>query len=475
VKYEVIIGLEVHVELLTRTKLFCYCPNSFSTTPNENICEICLGFPGTLPQINGRAVHLALRALFALNCDISMYSWFDRKNYFYPDIPKGYQTSQYFVPLGSNGHLEVKTDDGGTTRIGITRIHLEEDAGKLVHGAGGNYSGVDYNRAGVPLIEIVSGPDVRSPFEARSYLETLKSIMQYAGVSDCKMEEGSLRCDANVSLRPYGSTGFGEKVELKNMNSFKAVEKALEYEVERQAGILDRGEKVTPQTRRWEEDKEETLLMREKLQAQDYRCFVDGEVAPLQLSKVHLEEARVKLPEMAASRVERYVNEYGLPRYDAEVLTASRDLSDYFEECLKHYPDPKQVSNWIMSEFLMHLNAEGMEPYDSGLTPKYLSELLKLIEKGYISGKIGKEVLQKTFYEGKTPVQVVEEEGLEQITDQAQLEELVDKVIEENPSSVEDYRNGKKKALGFLVGQVMKQTGGKANPQLVNQLFAEKL
>ncbi len=473
--YEVVIGLEVHVELLTKTKLFCSCPNSFSMTPNENICEVCLGFPGTYPQLNGNAVEVALKACLALNCDIAMYSWFDRKHYFYPDIPKGYQISQYFVPLGNNGNLEVGTEEGDKKRVGITRVHMEEDAGKLVHGISAGYSGADYNRAGVPLIEIVSEPEIRSPAEARSYLENLKSTMQYAGVSDCKMEEGSLRCDANVSLRPAGTTAFGEKVELKNMNSFKAVEKALEYEVKRQSGILENGEAVMPQTRRWEEGREETILMREKLQANDYRCFVDTEVTPIQLSPSDIKRAEEELPEMAPARVERYVEEYGLPRYDAEVLTSSKEVSDYFEACLKHYPEPKQVSNWIMSEFLMHLNAEGKGPFEVGFTPEYLAELLKLVDEGSISGKIGKEVLEKSFYREKPPRQIVEEEGLVQISDRGELEQLVERIIEENPSSVEDYRNGKDKALKFLVGQVMKETRGKANPQLVNQLFMEKL
>lgn len=474
-KYETVIGLEVHVELLTCSKLFCGCPNSFAADPNQNICEVCLGFPGTLPRLNARAVELALKALLALNCEIASYSWFDRKNYFYPDIPKGYQISQYFVPLGSRGYLELPNDDGEARHVGIKQIHLEEDAGKLVHGPSGTYSLVDYNRAGVPLIEIVSEPDLRSPVEARRYLEGLKSILQYSRVSDCKMEEGSLRCDANISLRRQGSGEYGEKVELKNMNSFKAVEKALEFEVQRQANLLDTGESISPQTRRWEEEREETVLMREKLESHDYRCFPDAELAPINVTEAELERLRQELPEMAASRASRYIDEYGLPGYDAEVLTSSLDLSEYFEASLEHYFNPKKISNWIMSEYLMHLNTEGKNPWETGLTPEHLGVLVKMVDEEVISGKIGKEVLEKTLHTGKSPEEIVEEEGLNQISDQEELAAIVEKVINNNPGPVADYKNGKKKAMGFLVGQVMKETGGKANPQVVNQLLSEHL
>jgi len=474
-KYEVIVGLEVHVELLTQTKLFCDCPNAFTVKPNQHICEVCLGFPGALPQLNAKAVELALKASLALNCQITRYSWFDRKNYFYPDIPKGYQISQYYKPLGSQGFMEIKNDKGESKYIGIARIHLEEDAGKLVHSQSGKYSLVDYNRAGVPLIEIVSEPELNSPAEARQYLENLKSILQYSRVSDCKMEEGSLRCDANISLRHHGSVEFGEKVELKNMNSFKAVEKALTFEVKRQSKVIDKGEKISAQTRRWEEDKEKTVAMRGKLESHDYRCFVDNELAPIHLIEEDISKAKKELPEMAADRLKKYLNEFCLPAYDAEVLTSSVDISDFFEATLDYYYSPKKVSNWIMSEFLMHLNAEGKNPWETGLTPGHLGELVKLVEEGSISGKIGKEVLEKSYGTGESPKKIVEQEGMTQISDEEQLTKIIEQVIKDNPGPAEDYINGKKKALGFLVGEVMKKTSGKANPQIVNKLLRESL
>ena len=472
--YQVVIGMEVHVELHTESKLFCSCPNSFSSQPNTNVCEVCLGFPGTMPLLNSYAVKQALKACLALNCEVAMHSRFDRKNYFYPDIPKGYQISQYYIPLGSNGVMEIETESG-QKRVGITRVHMEEDAGKLVHAPAGDYSMVDYNRAGVPLIEIVSEPDIRSSEEARLYLENLKSMMQYAGVSDCKMEEGSLRCDSNISLRPMGSTAYGSKVELKNMNSFRAVEKALEFEIDRQSKILDKGEEVIPQTRRWDETKEETILMRDKLEAHDYRCFVDPELAPVDLNISLIEETKSNMPEFAGEKIKRYVNEYGLPQYDAGVITADPDLANYFEECLQKYPHPKNLSNWLMGDFLSLVNEEGSDIKDVTFKPNYMVELLKLIDNGDISGKIGKEVLEKSFQSGKSPGNIVEEEGMQQISDESQLEEIVDRVIEDNPSSVNDYKSGKKKAMGYLVGQIMKATSGKANPQLVNELLQKKL
>lgn len=474
-EYEVVIGLEVHVELLTRTKLFCSCPNHFTSEPNRNTCEVCLGFPGSLPLLNREAVQKALTASLALNCQIALHSYFDRKNYFYPDIPKGYQISQYFVPLGAGGYLMVEDDSGAEKKIRIGRVHMEEDAGKLVHGDGGSYSAVDYNRAGVPLIEIVTEPDLRSPGESRRYLEQLKMILQYAQVSDCKMEEGSLRCDANISLRPVGSEMFGEKTELKNMNSFKAVEKALEYEIERQAALLRRGEQVIPQTRRWEESSQETIAMRGKLKAHDYRCFTDPELAPVELTLDEVEEARGRLPEMAARRAARFVAEYGLPPYDAGVLTATRAMAEYFEACLKLHNNPKAVSNWLMGDFSALLNAAGEDPDKCNFTPEHMAELLAMVEEKVISGKIAKQVLEKAFESGQPPRALVEKEGLMQISDSAELETLVEKVVADNPESAESYRAGKTKALGYLVGQVMKATGGKANPGLVNKLLAGKL
>ncbi len=477
-KYEVVIGLEVHVELLTGCKLFCACPNRFVPEPNVNTCPVCLGFPGILPQMSREALQQALTAAVALNCKVALYSYFDRKNYFYPDMPKGYQISQYHIPLGSSGYLEIEDDRGALKKVGIGRVHMEEDAGKLLHetaGASGGSSMVDYNRAGVPLIEIVSEPDLRSSLEARRYLEKLKSIMQYAGVSDCKMEEGSLRCDANVSLRNPGEEIFGIKTELKNMNSFRAVEKSLDHEIKRQAGILDSGEKVATQTLRWDEDRQETIVMRGKLEADDYRCFADPELAPIQLAETEVEKARHNLPEMAGERAKRFVEEYGLPEYDAGVLTASRCLADYFESCLEFFNKPKEVSNWVMGEFSAHLNNAGLEADQASFVPEDMAELLQMIDNQEISGKIAKEVLEKAFQGGKKPRRVVEEEGLLQISDQSELESIVDRIISENPDTVESYRGGKSKALGHLVGQVMKETRGKANPQLVNELLVKKI
>ncbi len=478
-KYDIVIGLEVHVELLTECKLFCTCPNRFVSEPNVNTCPVCLGFPGALPQMSSNALQQALTASVALNCDIALYSYFDRKNYFYPDMPKGYQISQYYVPLGSRGYLMIEDASGESKKVGIERVHMEEDAGKLVHvvssGSSGSDSMVDYNRAGVPLIEIVTKPDLSSPGEARLYLEKLKSVLQYARVSDCKMEEGSLRCDANISLRLIGDQLLGTKTELKNMNSFRAVEKSLDHEIKRQAAILDRGDEVVTQTLRWDENKQETIVMRGKLEAHDYRCFADPELAPIELTAGEVEKARAALPEMAEARAERFISKYCLPEYDAGVLTSSRCLADYFESCLELYNNPKEVSNWVMGEFSALLNNAGLEADQCSFKPEGMAELLKMIDDQLISGKIAKEVLEKAFKGGKPPRSVVEEESLLQISDQSELEAIIDQVISDNPDSIKSYRGGKTKALGFLVGQVMKATRGKANPQLVNELLIKKI
>ncbi len=473
--YEVVIGLEVHVELKTESKLFCSCPNCFVPEPNVNTCPVCLGFPGTLPRLNREAVKLALTASLALNCRIALRSWFDRKNYFYPDIPKGYQISQFYEPIGSRGSLTIEDDLGRPKVIRIGRVHMEEDAGKLIHSPTGDASLVDYNRAGVPLVEIVTEPDLRTPGDARRYLEKLKIILQYAGVSDCKMEEGSLRCDANISLRPSGSETLGSKTELKNMNSFKAVEKSLEHEIKRQRAILKSGKEVISQTLRWEEESQKTIVMRGKLQAHDYRCFADCDLAPIELTAEEVEEARAALPEMAEARAERFVHDYKLPDYDALMLTSSRGLADYFESCLEFYNNPKNVSNWIMGELSARLNSAGIEIESCSFGPEHMAELLRMIDENLISGKIAKDVLEKAFYSGKMPRRIVEEDGLLQISDQSELEGIIEKVIKENPDSVGNYRRGKTKAIGFLVGQVMKETRGKANPKLVNELLVKKI
>ncbi len=474
-EYEVVIGLEVHVELNTDSKMFCSCPTTFGAEPNTHVCPICLGMPGVLPVINRKAVEYTIRAALALNCQVAKYSKFDRKNYFYPDLPKNYQISQYDLPLATGGYVEISVD-GKKRKIGIRRVHLEEDAGKLLHeGTGPKTSLVDFNRTGVPLIEIVSEPDLRSPEEARLYLNKLRTILHYTGVSDVKMEEGSLRCDANVSIRPLGSEVFGTLTEVKNMNSFRAVERALAYEVERQKEILERGEKVERETRGWDENRRITVSMRGKEEAHDYRYFPEPDLVPLEISRDWVEEIQERLPDMPDERQARLVRELGLPEYDAEVLTSSKDLADFYDACVKHYPEAKTVSNWVMGEVLGYLNEKGLEITDLPFRPEDLAGLLRLIDKGTISGKIAKQVFQEMCKSGKAPETIVEEKGLKQITDESEIAAIVEKVMEDNPKVVEDFRGGKEKALGFLVGQVMKATRGKANPQLVNRLFRERL
>ncbi len=475
--YEVVIGLEVHAQLATETKIFCECSTEFGGEPNTHTCPVCLGLPGTLPVLNKKVLEYAILTGLALKCKISEYSKFDRKNYFYPDLPKAYQISQFDLPICKDGYIEIETEKG-MKRIGITRIHMEEDAGKLIHeGAIDKSTGslVDYNRTGVPLIEIVSEPDMRSPAEAREYLIQLKQILEYLGVSDCNMEEGSLRCDANVSVRPVGQQEFGTKAELKNMNSFKAVEKALEYEVGRQIELLEKGRKVIQETRTWDDNLNKTISMRGKEEAHDYRYFPEPDLVPLEVSKDWVAEMEKELPELPRERKGRFIEEYGLPGYDAGVLTADKALADFFEEGVKAYNDPKSVSNWVMGEFLRLLKEENIGVQGVKLTGKLLGEMLRLMEKGVISSKIAKIVFEEMFKTGKAPETIIEEKGLKQISDEDQLEELVLKVINENPEPVEDFKNGKEKAIGFLVGQIMKETRGKANPQMVNKLLKEKL
>lgn len=476
--YTVVIGLEVHTELETASKIFCGCSTKFGGDPNTQVCPVCLGLPGTLPVLNKRVVEFAVRTGLALNCEISEFSKFDRKNYYYPDLPKAYQISQNYLPICKNGHMEI-TVNGGTKRIGINNIHMEEEAGKSVHDSetivGSQYSLEDYNRTGVPLLEIVSEPDLRSVDEAIEYLQTMKSILEYIEVSDCKMQEGSFRCDANISLMPVGSTKFGNRVEMKNMNSFRAIQRALEYEVRRQAEVLDEGGTVLQESRAWDDRRGITVSMRSKEEAQDYRYFPEPDLMPIVVSKDWVKEIEAALPELPAARRARFVSEYGLPEYDALTLTYSKAMSDYFETAAKAYKDPKAVSNWMMGELSRLLNASGKEITDIRTTPAQLVEMLELIDKGTISGKIAKTVFEEMFNTGKSPETVVKEKGLVQISDTSEIVAIIEKVLEANPKSVEDYMAGKDKAVGFLVGQVMKQTAGRANPGMVNQLLKEKL
>ncbi len=477
-EYEAVIGLEVHAELKTQSKIFCACPTAFGGESNTHVCPVCLGLPGVLPVLNRKVVDYAIKTGLALNCQIAEFSKFDRKNYYYPDLPKNFQVSQYDLPICQAGHLEIEVD-GQKKKIGITRVHMEEDAGKLVHQgetiSSSEYSLVDYNRTGVPLIEIVSEPDLRSGEEARAYLEKLKSILEYLEVSDCKMEEGSLRCDANISVRPKGSLILGTKAEVKNMNSFRSLQRAVEHEIVRQTEALKNGEAIVQETRTWEEGKGITLSMRSKEQAHDYRYFPEPDLLPLLIDRAWVEELRQQQPELPDARQERFIRDYGIPAYDAQVLTNSRALADYYDDCCKLYPNPKAVSNWIMGELLRLLKAEGLGINELKVTAPLLAELLKLIDKGTISGKIAKTVLEEMFIAGQSPELIVKEKGLVQITDESALAEQVEQVIAANPQVVLDFKNGKDKAFGFLVGQVMKQTRGKANPDAVNRLLKERL
>lgn len=473
-KYETVVGLEVHVELRTKSKIFCGCSTEFGAPPNTHTCPVCLGHPGALPVLNRQAVEYAMKAAMALNCEIGDISRFDRKNYFYPDSPKAYQISQADHPIGQGGWIDIEVG-GETKRIGITRVHLEEDAGKLIHEEGGGASLVDLNRVGTPLIEIVSEPDIRSPEEARAYLEKLRAIMLYCEVSDVKMEEGSLRCDANISLRPWGQREFGTRVELKNMNSFRSVQRGLEYEQWRQADILDSGGEVVQETRRWDESQSKTLSMRTKEEAEDYRYFPDPDLVIVTIDEEWKARVRASIPELPDARKARYMEDLGLSDYDAGVITSSKKLADLFEESLNYTKDAKAAANWIMGDLLGYLNANNLELDDVKLTGQGLGEMLDLLEKGTISGKIAKTVFKTMLETGKRPQQIVEEQGLVQISDEGAIREIVERVVASNPQSVADYKAGKQKAIGFLVGQVMRETKGKANPAIVNKLLVEVL
>ncbi len=468
--YETVIGLEIHVELATESKVFCSCTTEFGGETNTHCCPVCTGMPGTLPAINEKAVEFAVKAGLALNCEISMFSKMDRKNYFYPDLPKAYQISQFDLPLCKNGHVEVETEDG-VSRIGITRIHLEEDAGKLIHGPKGAL--VDYNRCGVPLIEIVSEPDMRTPAQARAYFEKIHSIMQYIGVSDGRMQEGSMRADVNLSLRPAGRDRFGTRTEMKNLNSFRSVFNAAESEIRRQTAVLENGKKVIQETRRWDDDAGKSFSMRTKEEAHDYRYFPEPDIVPIVLDEKRIIEIGDSIPELPEDRVDRYVGELGIPVYDAKVITASVKTADFFEEAVNAGADPKTASNWIMGDFMRMMN-DG-DTREIPFSGKLISELIGLVEKGTITAGIGKTVLAEMFASGKNPSEIITEKGLEVVSDEGELEKIVDKAISENPKSVEDFLAGKNKALGFLMGRVMRETGGKADPGKARRMLSRKL
>ena len=484
-EYETIIGLEVHAQLLTKSKMFCSCSTDYaSAPPNTHVCPVCLGMPGVLPTINRQAIEYAIMTALALNCTISESTRFDRKNYPYPDLMKGYQISQYDNPLSRDGWLTIEVD-GESKRIGITRVHQEEDVAKLWHRtdpSGESYSLVDVNRAGVPLMEIVGEPDLRSPEEARQYLIKLRSILQYLGVSTGNMEEGSFRCDANVSIRPVGSSEFQAKVEVKNMNSFKSVYRALEYEVERQRRILEEGGQLVQETRGWVEDMGITVSQRSKEYAHDYRYFPEPDLPPLVVRWELVEEIRLRLPELPDARRDRFMSQYGLSWYDANLLTASRAQADYFESCLKLFPEDtdlkrnaKTVVNWLLGEFARLFNVTGTEIGDCKVKPQHLVEMLDLIEKGTLSTKMAKSVLEEMFHTGKRAPEIVKEKGLTQISATPELEAVMDRVLAENAQAVADFKQGREQALKFMVGQVMKATEGQANPQVVNELLRNKL
>lgn len=475
--YEVVIGLEVHTELKTETKIFCSCSTAFGAEPNTQTCPVCAGFPGVLPVLNKRVVELAITTGLALHCEIPELCKFDRKNYFYPDLPKAYQISQFDLPVCKKGFLDIDVK-GQKKRVGITRAHMEEDAGKLVHQGDITttpFSLVDLNRCGVPLLEIVSEPDMRSAAEARAYLEKLRSMLLFAGVSDCKMQEGSLRCDANVSVRPFGQSKLGTRTEIKNLNSFRALERAIEYEARRQIEAVEDGVEIIQETRTWDEDKQVTRSMRSKEEAHDYRYFPEPDLPPLIISREWVEEIRAAMPEMPEQAQTRLVEGHGLPEYDAEILTITPESLRFFDRCVQDYPDAKTISNWMMGEFSRLLNQNNLEIGDSKLTPVHLVQMLQAIDDGTISGKMAKTVFEEMFNSGKSPQEVISEKGMVQISDSGTLVPLIKEIVKANPKVAEDYKNGKEKAFGFFIGQIMKATKGQANPAIVNTLLRDIL
>lgn len=473
-KYEAVIGLEVHAQLLTKSKIFCGCSTKFGAQANTQTCPVCLGLPGVLPVLNKEAVDFAIMMALATHSSITSLCRFARKNYFYPDLPKGYQISQYEQPLARGGYIEIDVN-GAVKRVGLTRIHMEEDAGKSIHEGCEDSSLLDFNRTGVPLLEIVSEPDIRLPEEAVEYLKRLRELLRYLEICDGNMEEGSFRCDANVSVRHRGESVFGTKTEVKNMNSFRFVQRAIEYEISRQIEIIESGGKVVQETRLWDSNRGVTVSMRTKEEAHDYRYFPEPDLVPLQVSVEWQEDIKKRLPELPDEKRERFIREYEIPEYDAGVLTSSKALADFFEECVKEYRKPKAISNWIMGDLLRELKLSGVDIEESPLKPYQLSGMIKMIDEGVISGKIAKTVFEEMYRTGKDPEIIVKEKGLVQIMDEEEILKYVEQVITENPKEVEAYRAGKDKLLGFFVGQVMKLSGGKANPGVVNEMLKKRL
>lgn len=473
-EYETVIGLEVHVELATKTKIFCACSTAFGSAPNTHTCPVCTGMPGSLPVLNKQVVEYAMAVGVAMNCEINQYCKFDRKNYFYPDNPQNYQISQLYLPICHDGGIEIETEAGKKT-VGIHEIHMEEDAGKLVHDDWTGESLVDFNRSGVPLIEIVSEPDMRSAEEVIAYLDKLRMIVQYLGASDCKMQEGSMRADVNLSVREVGAKEFGIRTEMKNIGSFKAIARAIEAETARQIDLLESGERVIQETRRWNDDKGYSYAMRSKEDAQDYRYFPEPDLVPVVISDEWLQQVRERQPELRDEKLQRYMKEFELPEYDARILTSAKKMADVFEETVVLCGKPKKVSNWLMGETMRLLKEHDMDPEDIAFSPEHLAKLIDLTDAGTVNSSVAKEVFEKIFEENIDPEQYVKEQGLAMVNDEGALRETVERVIRENPQSVEDYRNGKEKAIGFLVGQTMKAMKGKANPGMVNELLRKLL
>ena len=471
-QYETVIGLEVHIELATKTKIFCGCSTEFGGEPNAHTCPVCTGMPGSLPVLNRQVVEYALAMGLAANCEITQMCRFDRKNYFYPDNPQNYQISQLYLPIARNGYMEIETA-AGTKRVRIHEMHMEEDAGKLIHDEWDDTSLVDYNRSGVPLIEIVSEPDMHSAEEVIAYLEKLRMTAQYLGISDCKLQEGSMRADVNLSVREAGTDGLGTRTEMKNLNSFKAITHAIEGERERQIELLEEGKAVTQETRRWDENKEQSYAMRSKEDAKDYRYFPDPDLIPVVISDSWIEEVRSRQPEMRPEKIERYQREYEIPRYDAEIITESKKLADLFEETVKICGRPKQTANWIMGELFRLMKESGTQAEDLTLSPAHLAGLIELIDQGSISSSVGKKVFEKIFAEDVDPVQYVEEHSLKTVNDEDALRAAAEKVISDNPQAVDDYKAGKEKAFGALMGQTMRALKGKADPEAVRKVLEE--